>query len=1434
MSTTEQTPRTPSTATGLFGMFGGLLHTNGSGAPKTSHRRRLVLAGIVSALCLIALAPAVASAARARVFTGAFGCAKGAPGCTTPDPYPLTVPAGVAVNEATGDVYVANNGVDDEQLLHIENATGGSFKLIVEDPLTGVKKETVSIAYKGCPGSAELHCSSAEIEQALEKALEEAGTPAGVGNVVVGGSGETVGVTFVGALTHRAVPTMTVETAGLTGQSPTLTVKIAKLGRPGDEVQEFNEKGEFVLMFGKDVNKKNLLSPDVCTEVEVEMGGECQYGIQGSEPGAFQDPAYVAVDGSGGAVYVGDGVDGLVTKFNEKGEVVSTWGDGGSGETPDGQLVSKPAVGPDAEECLPIYNACPAAEPFGSIAGMALDPKGNLWVGGAGHILEFERDGKFTGTAWEARSPHGYHEDGEGPNAVDSEDNVYVNVGIYDSEGAQLSAAPEGVEAVDSSGHAYVNAGEEIQVYVNCRAEVLGGCKPTESFGSAHPAGAGALAVDSAAAGDTLYAAGSASGQVLVYSDETVPGIVTGKPTEVAAPKATLTGAVDPSGVNLKECFFEWGEATSYGNVAPCVEGLGDNPGEIGAGTSEVPVHSAPIAGVQAGHTYHYRLVAINAKDEFEPSAGDGSDVAFGPPLIVGESSSAVAAGNATVQAEVDPQNLDTSLRVEYGTSTGYGKELPGAGIDSGQPSVPIELQSLNPDTVYHYRFVAENALGEGPGAIVGPDRSFRTQGAGAFTLPDGRQWEMASPPDMHGASIEPLNNDQNNGSVVQAAAQGGAITYLLSAPLETEVRGYGIVSQALSRRTPTGWSTRALAIPHAPSTSVGVAVAGPEYRFFSEDLSRAAVQPNGSFAPCENAQGAPQPCISPAAVEQTAVLEDTETGLLAPIVTHCPSAAEEEEEGHPCPQAVSEAADVPPGPAAPNACPYSLCGLQFEGASPDMKHVVIEGLREWSAGKLAPSFGGPEAEIASGNELTHPVSDDGSRVFFKSKRGNGNLYMRDIPREETIEIAGPDEVFEDASADGSRVFFAGQECEVKLNETTNKLECPVIAKDGEVIGASEDGSYVYFVSNEVLGDGVQHGAVSGNCATGYYEGTAQQSCNLYVSHGGVTKLIAVLSGADKPDWGVSKTARVSPNGEWLAFMSQRSLTGYDNRDAVSGEPDEEVYLYGAGSERLVCASCNPTGARPHGREYGTHEPSNIPLVGGSKDEEWRNTTWLAANIPSWTQTTYIGGSHQQRFLSNDGRLFFNSSDGLVPKDVNEQEDVYEYEPAGEGNCTEATTSGSTVYVPSSDGCVGLISSGTSAQESAFLDASETGSDVFFLTASHLSPQDVESGNAIYDAHECTSESPCLTPPSPPPPCETAEGCRAAPEPQPGIYGAPASATFNGLGNLAPAVTPPPVKKLVTKKTVKCKKGLVKNKQGQCVKSKPKKHKAKKSNRRAK
>jgi hypothetical protein len=101
-------------------------------------------------------------------------------------------------------------------------------------------------------------------------------------------------------------------------------------------------------------------------------------------------------------------------------------------------------------------------------------------------------------------------------------------------------------------------------------------------------------------------------------------------------------------------------------------------------------------------------------------------------------------------------------------------------------------------------------------------------------------------------------------------------------------------------------------------------------------------------------------------------------------------------------------------------------------------------------------------------------------------------------------------------------------------------------------------------------------------------------------------------------------------------------------------------------------------------------------------------------------------------------------------------------------------------------GCVALISSGSSSAESAFMEASETGGDVFFLTAEHLVAGSIENGESLYDAHECTSASPCTPETEAPPECETAEGCRAAPELEPSVFGAPPSATFQGAGNPPP------------------------------------------------
>lgn len=315
-------------------------------------------------------------------------------------------------------------------------------------------------------------------------------------------------------------------------------------------------------------------------------------------------------------------------------------------------------------------------------------------------------------------------------------------------------------------------------------------------------------------------------------------------------------------------------------------------------------------------------------------------------------------------------------------------------------------------------------------------------------------------------------------------------------------------------------------------------------------------------------------------------------------------------------------------------------------------------------------------------------------------------------------------------------------------------------------------------------------------------------------------------------------TSRVSSSGRYLVFMSARSLTGYDNRDAVSGEADEEVYLYDEASGRLRCLSCDPTGARPHGVCEESEAPEQAPLVDP-------NVLWLhhsiAGNIPGWTRGGDQGADleldYPSRVLSDEGRVFFDSTDALVPQDTNGREDVYEYEPEGIGSCTR------------SEGCVALISSGTSSDESAFLDASgkgpggEEGEDVFFVTASRLVPQDVDSEFDVYDAHVCSSVAPCSNAPVPAPLCTSGDSCKAAPSPQPSIFGDPASATFSGAGNVAASVSTPAVTpKSLTRaqklaKALKACKRKPKKKRAVCEKQARKQYgasKATKTNRRGK
>jgi hypothetical protein len=431
----------------------------------------------------------------------------------------------------------------------------------------------------------------------------------------------------------------------------------------------------------------------------------------------------------------------------------------------------------------------------------------------------------------------------------------------------------------------------------------------------------------------------------------------------------------------------------------------------------------------------------------------------------------------------------------------------------------------------------------------------------------------------------------------------------------------------------------------------------------------------------------------------------------------------------------------------------------------------------------------------------------------------------------------------------------------------------------GEGVDATgSDGCYVYFNSESILAAGA----------------TSGQS-NLYVSHfdgsGWETTFISSLSGTGFPEWG-GLDVELSPNGQYVAFMSNVTLTGYDNLDVrehptneeeqieererkeeeeATGEPstktrqvivkhhDEEVFEYDAATNHLVCASCDPTGARPVGvRDPGVqgYPPFSAPLM-VDRNSQWTGR-WLAGILPDWTEKGQTQPIYQPRYISNSGRLLFNSPEALAPADVNGLEDVYEYEPAGGASggsgseeappgetCTPGSSSGGSTYEPagtfdvegregeSGPGCVALITSGTSGQESAFVDASASGGDVFFLTSARLVGQDDDTAYDVYDASVCNTAGTHACPPAaavPPPPCDTEASCKAAPSRQPEIYGAPASATFTGAGNLIP--TPANV---APKKTVvpMCKRGFVRNNKRKCVRKKAKRAKRASTKRKA-
>ena len=399
--------------------------------------------------------------------------------------------------------------------------------------------------------------------------------------------------------------------------------------------------------------------------------------------------------------------------------------------------------------------------------------------------------------------------------------------------------------------------------------------------------------------------------------------------------------------------------------------------------------------------------------------------------------------------------------------------------------------------------------------------------GSASASLFDGRAWEMVSQTDKNGGDI--LSSD-DGGGVVQASAGGERVTYVSLASF-ADPQGASLGSQYVSTRNANvGWMTQNISTPTTAQV-YNIGGLGTPFRAFSSDLSHGLIwggtRGGGATRPVEG----PSLAGAPPGYENF-YLDSIPSGALQPLLTEAPAVSADAFE------------------------------LKVLGTTADLTHVLVRSraalgggaveengafnLYGWDAATghflpvnvLPDGTPDPGAEMllgGSGGATERAISEDGSRVIWTTRTG---LYVREGlgtgHQAITIQADAPagGGRFLTASSDGAKVFFADNERLTvdstssgggfgdlyrfepegrRLKDLTVDTEDPGGAEVQGVLGASKDGSYVYFVADGVLASG----ASRGDCSTG--TSPLGATCNLYLWHEGEgTKFIAALAGNDK------------------------------------------------------------------------------------------------------------------------------------------------------------------------------------------------------------------------------------------------------------------------------------------------------------------------------
>jgi hypothetical protein len=788
------------------------------------------------------------------------------------------------------------------------------------------------------------------------------------------------------------------------------------------------------------------------------------------------------------------------------------------------------------------------------------------------------------------------------------------------------------------------------------------------------------------------------------------PSVTIEAPTAVTATTAVFHGKVNPGGTD-PGFNVEW-----HFECTPACPNVGG--GTISADNVNHSV-TAEATGLHVNTAYQVSLVAVNSGN----SATAGPlGFTTGKLAVTATTFPAfpIAGGTeALLGAKINAQNSDTTYWFEYGLDDTYGSSLPTtedaepAALDEEQ-IVNQKLTGLQPATTYHFRVVVKDS----GGAALGTDETFTTPAGGQgpsigpIELPDGRTWEMVSPPDKNNADV------WKNAEF--ASVSGDAIIFKSQGSFagQPTSRG-GQLTDYLSQRGSTTWTTKGIAPPRGRfNFNTG-------YQLASDDLEFALLN-RTEFAGEESIDPEAPPATAEDGIRGRTYIRDSDTGTfkLFPNSIGVPSA---DFSGYAFNESGKLTADSP---------------CNGSGS------CVFERLSDGTV-RLASVLPG---EVPAEGQIYNAdggLSKDGSHVFFTN---GGNVYVR-VNGTETLQV--------DKSERTTPPVVVGNET-VLVAVDIQHGQRALLRSNFELTDEDTDGGtdLYLFDSNAPSGERltlISQGDVPGGQVDGYLESgeelqrvyftmdqqiisgePTEPGSKLYVwqddgGQGDVNFIATKDAGMDR---------RVSPNGQYLAFITSVRLSAYDNQ----GNP--QVYRYDAGTGQLVCVSCDPTGE---------------PGVAGA---DWNPLG----------EDGVVTIRHTLRNVSTGGQVFFHTPAALAPKDSNGVQDVYEW----------------------TDGLPYLISPGVGPGKARFQDASRDGTDIFFSTTDRLVGWDKDGNNDIYDARVDGGL------PEPPLGDLGCEGDSCQPAPTPPNDPTPGSSNFNGAGNVKESYPKPKCKKGKVRKKGKC------------------------------